>query len=300
LNGTACETLDQCCDLGEHAAMPHISASLSLTPRNPGWTWDSNRDGNFQLSLKKEGWQIRVIGAVSTRFEQAVFEADPARYAIETGRSDQLKAIGRLQKSGAFPRTLLTELAKREAPMSTDKGLIRFYAGLVCDPRTSEHVFLYITLSYRPDLEGKQAAYLGEVVRLMKQVDAVAAETRQAPVPAPTPAPAAPPTLDLRATRLDRMDAYDSGAYAGGGSYSIQESIILLADHTCRYRYDKVISIPGMSGGFQQVQSDGTWSFDGHALRLTLDNAADQIRRVQRAPGGKLLLDGEPFWLRAL
>ena len=96
------------------------------------------------------------------------------------------------------------------------------------------------------------------------------------------------------------MDAYDSGAYAGGGSYSIQESIILLADHTCRYRYDKVISIPGMSGGFQQVQSDGTWSFDGHALHLTLDNAADQTRRVERATGGKLLLDGEPFWLRAL
>lgn len=284
--------------------MPHISASFSLTPTNPAWTWDSNWEGNFQLNLKKEGWQIRVIGTVSDRFEQAVFEAAPTRYAIETGRSDRLSAIGRLQKSGVFPRILHTELAKGDAPMSTDKGLMRFYAGLVCDPRTTEHVFLYITLSYRPELEAKHAAYLGEVWGLMKQFDVVAAETRPAPtptpVPAPSPAPAAPSTLDLRATRLDRMDAYDSGAYAGGGSYSIQESIVLWADHTCRYRYDKVISIPGMSGGFQQVQSDGTWSFDGHTLHLTLDDAADQTRRVQRAPGGKLLLDGEPFWLRAL
>lgn len=287
--------------------MPQVSPHLRLTPLNPAWTWDRNREGIFQLSLRKDGWLIRVIGTASDRFDQAVFEADPARYAIETGRSNQLKAIGRLQKSGVFPRILHNELAKGDAPMATDKGLVRFYSGLVCDPRTPEHALLYITLTYPPELEGKHTAGLAEAVELMRHFEHMAPEPRPAPAPAPPPLarPAPPPhagnaTLDLRNKRLDRMDAYDSGAYAGGGSYSIEEIIVLSADRSCRYRYTKVVSIPGLSGGFQEVRSDGTWSFDGQWLRLTLDRADDQARRLVVASPGQVLLDGERFWLRSL
>lgn len=284
--------------------MPQVSPHLRLTPLNPAWNWEVRRESDFQLSMKKDGWQLRVIGTASERFEQAVFEADPARYAIETGRSDQLKAIGRLQKSGVFPRMLHNELAKGDAPMATDKGLVRFYSGLVCDPRTPEHALLYITLTYRPELEDKHTAYLGEVVGLMKQFEFATAVQSPAPAPAPAPPPPAAPTpaqpLDLRNKRLDRMDAYDSGAYAGGGSYSIEEIIVLEADRSCRYRYTKVVSIPGLSGGFQEIRSDGTWSFDGQWLRLTLDRADDQTRRLVVASPGQVLLDGERFWLRSI
>lgn len=180
--------------------MPQVSPHLRLTPLNPAWNWEVRRESDFQLSMKKDGWQLRVIGTASERFEQAVFEADPARYVIETGRSNQLKAIGRLQKSGVFPRILHNELAKGDAPMTTDKGLVRFYTGLVCDPRTPEHALLYITLTYPPELEGKHTAGLAEAVELMRHFEHMAPEPRPAPATAPPPLarPAPPPPRSPR------------------------------------------------------------------------------------------------------
>ena len=99
--------------------MPQVSPHLRLTPLNPAWTWDRNREGIFQLSLRKDGWLIRVIGTASDRYDQAVFEADPARYAIETGRSNQLKAIGRslLLRAGVRPAHAGTRLALHHADL---------------------------------------------------------------------------------------------------------------------------------------------------------------------------------------
>ena len=102
--------------------------------------------------------------------------------------------------------------------------------------------------------------------------------------------------FNIANTKLDRVDSYDSGVYSGGGSYSIEESIYLYADHSCFYRYLKVVSIPGLSGGVEQSESRGTWACQGSFLDLTLWDIPNQRLAVERLNSSQLLLNGKAFW----
>lgn len=271
--------------------MFQLAQTISLNPKNSTWHFSKNQDGSFQLVLKKEKWELRVNGSISKDFDPELFKNDPSFYLKATGKGLSLSSVGQTWKNSGVPLSFCGELGKTEVPMNIPEGLLRFYVGLVVHPFTDGNIFLSASLMYQSELSGKEKSYLGEFLALMKQFEF------SVPIVLPKFDFSQKANLNLRNVKLQRMESYDSGAYSGGGSYSIEETIWLFADQSCFYRYSRVASIPGLSGGVDQKESKGTWSFDRNRLDLNLWEIQNKSMAVKLINSEKVLIDDEVFWM---
>lgn len=270
--------------------MFQLAPTITLNPKNQAWKLFQGQEGSFQMELIKEKWSIKLLGYISPNYDSARFQVDPSLFIKEKGKGLNLNKVGNVWKSSGVPLSYCAEIGKNEVPMKIPEGNLRFFVGLVVHPYSQGNIYLSASLMYTNEGIGKEQSYLGEFYGLLKQFD----------FSVPTINPKAEISQQVRFnfgnTKLDRVDSYDSGFYSGGGSYSIEESIYLYADHSCFYRYLKVVSIPGLSGGVEQSESRGTWACQGSFLDLTLWDIPNQRLAVERLNSSQLLLNGKAFW----
>lgn len=271
--------------------MIQLTQTIVLNPKNQAWVYSKNQNGDFHLKLKKEKWELQLNGSISKDFDPEQFKNDSSFYLKATGKGLSLSSVGQTWKNSGVPLSFCGELGKTEVPMKIPEGLLRFYVGLIVHPFSDGNIFLSASLIYLSELSGKEASFLGEFLALMRQFE----------FSIPTVLPkfdfSEKANLNLKNVKLQRMESYDSGAYSGGGSYSIEETIWLFADQSCFYRYSRVASIPGLSGGVDQKESKGTWSFDRDRLDLNLWEIQNKSMAVRPINFEKVLIDDEVFWL---
>lgn len=242
------------------------------------------------MELIKEKWSLKILGYISLQYDITRFQSDPSLFIKEKGKGLNLNKLENVWKNSGVPLSYCAEIGKAEVPMKIPSGNLRFFSALVIHPFSDGNIYLSATLSYTDEGIGKEKSYLGEFLALLKQFEFS--------IPVVLPKVTVPPSVrfNFGNSKLDRIESYDSGFYSGGGSYSIEESIYLYGDHSCFYRYLKVVSMPGLSGGMDQRESRGTWAHQGNSLDLTLWDIPNKRYTVERLNQSQLSLNGEAFW----
>ncbi|MCU0401463.1 MAG: hypothetical protein MUE75_10725 [Algoriphagus sp.] len=270
--------------------MFHLAPTITLNLKNQAWKLFQGQEGTFRMELIKEKWSIKLLGYISPNYDSARFHVDPSLFIKEKGKGLNLNKVGNVWKNSGVPLSYCSEIGKNEVPMKIPEGNLRFFVGLVVHPYALGNIYLSATLMYANEGIGKEQSYLGEFYGLLKEFDfSVLAIIPKTEVSQPI-------RFNFGNTKLERVESYDSGFYSGGGSYSIEESIYLYTDHSCFYRYLKVVSLPGLSGGKEQSESRGNWAFKGNSLDLTLWDIPNQRLAVERLNSSQLLLSGKAFW----
>ena len=267
-----------------------LTPTITLNPSNKAWKFSKSLDGSFQMDFIKEKWSLKVVGYISPHYDLGRFQSNPSLFLKEKGKGSNLNLVGKVWKCSGVPLSYCAELGKSEVPMVIPGGNLRFYVGLVIHPYSEGNIYLTGTLQYSNEGIGKEKSYMGDFLALLKQF------YFSAPVVVPKITIPRPTRYNFGNSKLERVESYDSGFYSGGGSYSIEESIYLYGDSSCFYRYLKVVSMPGLSGGMDQRESRGTWAHQGNSLDLTLWDIPNKRFTVERLNQSQLSLNGEAFW----
>jgi len=253
--------------------------TVRIDIRNGSWVLNEENTDGFRLTLTYNRRKLQLYIYLTNSLTLTEFKSNSAAPAIDKGRSNQLRPTGTVSTAGSLPDVYWQELCKCELPFNVEDKYIRYYAGFADNPFKKPNLYFYASLEYDKLLEGNEHKYLDDFFNILRAV------SFEAPFQPPASSVVSlnsyqiPDSREnkLSGHRLEHMDSYNSGSYSGGGGYSIQETIDLFADHSCRYHYTSVISgssFGGISlgGGFKEEKTTGTWKLAGDSLILELRN----------------------------
>ncbi len=253
--------------------------TVKIDIRNGSWVLNEENSDGFRLTLTYNRRKLQLFIYLTNTLTLIDFKSNSAAPAIAKGRSNQLKPTGIMSNVGRIPDVYWQELSKYEHPFSVEGNYIRYYAGFADNPFKKPNLYLYASLEYDQQLEGNEHKYLDDFFTILRDITfeapsrpSVAASTASNSYQSPDSR-----EIKLSGHRLERIDSYNSGSYSGGGGYSIQETIDLFADHSCKYHYTSIISgssYGGISlgGGFKEEKTTGIWKIAGDSLILELLN----------------------------
>lgn len=274
---------------------------------------------NYTLTIKDKDWELTdngENGLLLTRSyrlratELYLQAADPLTIAYFTTATEQLQMplqSGNILTMFGKPQFLKGTSAFYWVEMRENGNIlvdsngnsVVYYAGFVLNTHNEKCLYIFASIVCNLFIYEKLPTFEAEILQVLRGIHF----TPPTPTPPIFKAAATQLSNKFNNTKLHFMDSYSSGYHAGGGGYSIEETIRLYGDGTFRYDYQSVTSAPSFNGmslgsGYSTDKGAGQWQILSEKLYLQFSDGRTKIWALQLG-SGVVYLEGKKFhWSR--